>query len=356
MNLTPTTKKLFYSYTSISKPAASIAMTRGYKRWSPGTNPIPSILLRSRSRKSFTLRRRDLSSPLSCRPKRSLAFRPSTYVPDRLRRLRELRDTSIHRLCNLSHGAGVSVCCSGPAWRLRTWRAVASAPASARIVRILSMISWRRPSGSYPNGRSVSGRIAIGGGSNAGLLVGAAITQRPDLFRAAICLGPLLDMTRYHLFDFAAGWADEYGSPEDEQDFRSLLAYSPYHRVQDGWPIRQCCSFREMRTLDAIRCMPAKWRRVCKLPTVPILPFCSTTKPRGVTHQFSHFRRRSKPSPTDSLSSATNSEFMFSQGGLVILFFQALFLLFVYDALSTVCRFQTIYSMVKRWKVDEQNC
>jgi prolyl oligopeptidase len=82
--------------------------------------------------------------------------------------------------------------------------------------------------------RSTRNAIAIGGGSNAGLLVGAAITQRPDLFRAAICLGPLLDMTRYHLFDFAAGWADEYGSPEDEQDLHSLLAYSPYHRVQDG--------------------------------------------------------------------------------------------------------------------------
>ena len=82
-------------------------------------------------------------------------------------------------------------------------------------------------------GRSTRARIAIGGGSNAGLLVGAAITQRPDLFRAAICLGPLLDMTRYHLFDFAAGWAEEYGSPEDPQDFHSLLAYSPYHHVED---------------------------------------------------------------------------------------------------------------------------
>jgi prolyl oligopeptidase len=83
-------------------------------------------------------------------------------------------------------------------------------------------------------GRSAGSRIAVGGGSNAGLLVGATITQRPDLFRAAICLGPLLDMTRYHLFDFAAGWAEEYGSPEDEQDLHSLLAYSPYHRVQDA--------------------------------------------------------------------------------------------------------------------------
>lgn len=82
--------------------------------------------------------------------------------------------------------------------------------------------------------RSAAGRIAIGGGSNAGLLVGAAITQRPDLFRVAICLGPLLDMLRYHLYDFAAGWTDEYGSSDDEREFRYLLAYSPYHRVKDG--------------------------------------------------------------------------------------------------------------------------
>ena len=82
--------------------------------------------------------------------------------------------------------------------------------------------------------RSAKGRIAVGGGSNAGLLVGAAITQRPDLFRAAICLGPLLDMTRYQLFDRVSGWAEEYGSPEDEQDFHHLLKYSPYHRIKDG--------------------------------------------------------------------------------------------------------------------------
>jgi len=81
---------------------------------------------------------------------------------------------------------------------------------------------------------SIPGCIAIGGGSNAGLLVGAAITQRPDLFRAAVCLGPLLDMTRYHLFDFAAAWAGEYGSPDDENDFRYLLDYSPYQHVGDN--------------------------------------------------------------------------------------------------------------------------
>ena len=83
-------------------------------------------------------------------------------------------------------------------------------------------------------GCSEAGKIGTGGGSNAGLLVGASITQRPDLFRAAICLGPLLDMTRYHIFDWASEWVEEYGSPEDEQDFFHLLKYSPYHGVQDS--------------------------------------------------------------------------------------------------------------------------
>ncbi len=78
------------------------------------------------------------------------------------------------------------------------------------------------------------GRIAIGGGSNAGLLVGVAMTQRPDLFRAVICVGPLLDMLRYHKFDQARFSAEEYGSAENPQDFSYLRTYSPYHRVKDG--------------------------------------------------------------------------------------------------------------------------
>ncbi len=80
------------------------------------------------------------------------------------------------------------------------------------------------------------GKLAIGGGSNAGLLVAAAMTQRPELFRAVICLGPLLDMLRYHKFDFANYWIEEYGCADLEEDFHALLGYSPYHRVQDGTP------------------------------------------------------------------------------------------------------------------------
>jgi prolyl oligopeptidase len=77
-------------------------------------------------------------------------------------------------------------------------------------------------------------RLAIQGGSNGGLLVGAAVTQRPDLFRAAVCAVPLLDMVRYHLYGSGKTWISEYGSAEDPEQFKALLAYSPYHRVKAG--------------------------------------------------------------------------------------------------------------------------
>lgn len=77
-------------------------------------------------------------------------------------------------------------------------------------------------------------RLAIRGGSNGGLLVGAAMTQRPDLFAAVICAVPLLDMVRYHKFGSGRTWIPEYGSADDPKQFETLFAYSPYHRVQDG--------------------------------------------------------------------------------------------------------------------------
>jgi prolyl oligopeptidase len=76
--------------------------------------------------------------------------------------------------------------------------------------------------------------LAIFGGSNSGLLVGAALTQRPDLFRAVMCMVPILDMLRYHLFDDAHVWTDEFGTADDPDDFAALAHYSPYHQVRDG--------------------------------------------------------------------------------------------------------------------------
>jgi len=77
-------------------------------------------------------------------------------------------------------------------------------------------------------------RLGILGGSNGGLLVGAAITQRPELFRAAVAAVPLLDMVRYHHFLIAKLWVPEYGDPENPEHFRWLYAYSPYHHVEQG--------------------------------------------------------------------------------------------------------------------------
>jgi len=81
-------------------------------------------------------------------------------------------------------------------------------------------------------GYTDSAHLAIQGGSNGGLLVGAALTQRPDLFRAVVCAVPLLDMLRYHHFLIARLWIPEYGSADDPAQFPFLHAYSPYHHVQ----------------------------------------------------------------------------------------------------------------------------
>jgi len=76
--------------------------------------------------------------------------------------------------------------------------------------------------------------LAIQGGSNGGLLMGAMITQRPDLFRAVVCQVPLLDMLRYQNFKIAKLWIPEYGSADDPKQFDWLYAYSPYHHVRPG--------------------------------------------------------------------------------------------------------------------------
>jgi prolyl oligopeptidase len=77
-------------------------------------------------------------------------------------------------------------------------------------------------------------RLAIRGGSNGGLLVGAAMTQRPDLFQAVVCAVPLLDMIRYQNFLVAKFWVPEYGSAENADQFKYIYAYSPYHHVKKG--------------------------------------------------------------------------------------------------------------------------
>jgi prolyl oligopeptidase len=83
-------------------------------------------------------------------------------------------------------------------------------------------------------GWTTPGQLAISGGSNGGLLVGAALTQRPDLYAAVICSAPLLDMVRYERFGLGQTWNVEYGTASDPEQLGWLLAYSPYHHVVPG--------------------------------------------------------------------------------------------------------------------------
>ena len=77
-------------------------------------------------------------------------------------------------------------------------------------------------------------KLAIYGGSNGGLLMGAAATQAPEKFKAIVCFVPLLDMVRYHKFGLGKAWISEYGTADEAADFKFLYAYSPYHRVAPG--------------------------------------------------------------------------------------------------------------------------
>ena len=103
-------------------------------------------------------------------------------------------------------------------------------------------------------------KLGIYGGSNGGLLVGAAMTQRPELFNAVVCVAPLLDMLRYTTSELGPTWTVEYGDPEDPEQFAWLHAYSPYHRVVEGtdYPATMFAVFENDSRTD-----PMHGRKMC---------------------------------------------------------------------------------------------
>ena len=103
-------------------------------------------------------------------------------------------------------------------------------------------------------------QLAVNGGSNGGLLVGAALTQRPELFQAVVCVAPLLDMVRYTTSELGPTWTVEYGDPEVPEHLDWLLGYSPYHRVvaETDYPATMFVSFDNDTRTD-----PMHARKMC---------------------------------------------------------------------------------------------
>jgi prolyl oligopeptidase len=109
-------------------------------------------------------------------------------------------------------------------------------------------------------GWTTTAQLGIYGGSNGGLLVGAALTQRPEAYAAVVCSAPLLDMVRYELFGLGRTWNDEYGTAADPTELGWLLSYSPYHHVREGaaYPAVLCTVFDGDSRVD-----PLHARKLC---------------------------------------------------------------------------------------------
>jgi prolyl oligopeptidase len=98
--------------------------------------------------------------------------------------------------------------------------------------------------------------LGIEGGSNGGLLVGAVMLQRPELFNAVVCQVPLLDMRRYHRLLAGASWMAEFGDPDQPEDWAFISRYSPYHNVKAGVAPR---SVHHQHRDDRVTGMRARW-------------------------------------------------------------------------------------------------
>ena len=151
--------------------------------------------------------------------------------PLRLRRLRHLDDALLSRHTLPLARVGRDLRARQPAWRRRVRRGMAPRRDAGQKQNVfddfIAAAEWL-----IDNKYTRTERLSIIGGSNGGLLTGAAVVQRPDLFAAVISAVPLLDMLRYQDFLMARYWVGEYGSAEDPEQFEFIYEYSPYHQVK----------------------------------------------------------------------------------------------------------------------------
>jgi prolyl oligopeptidase len=142
-------------------------------------------------------------------------------------------------------------------------------------------------------GWTTTEQLAIMGGSNGGLLVGAALTRSPERYCAAVCSAPLLDMVRYERFGLGATWNDEYGRAEDPTELSWLLGYSPYHRVQEGvrYPATLFTTFDGDSRVDPLHarkmCAALQWATIGDPVARPVL----LRREQGVGHGARAVRR-----------------------------------------------------------------
>ena len=126
-------------------------------------------------------------------------------------------------------------------------------------------------------GWTSAAHLGISGGSNGGLLVGAALTQAPERFAAVVCSAPLLDMVRYERFGLGITWNDEYGTADDPEELGWLLGYSPYHRVVEGtrYPSVLFTTFDNDSRVDPLHarklCAALQWATSAPVGERPVL-------------------------------------------------------------------------------------
>ncbi|MTD16812.1 prolyl oligopeptidase family serine peptidase [Nakamurella sp. YIM 132087] len=160
-------------------------------------------------------------------------------------------------------------------------------------------------------GWTTTGQLAVHGRSNGGLLVGAAMTQRPELWAAALPTVGVLDMLRFHLFTIGWAWTTEYGSPDDEAMFRVLLDYSPLHRLMPGTsypPTLICTGDHDDRVVPAHSLKFGAQLQFCQASEAPVLLRVDTRAGHGM----------GKPARALALEYADQLAFAAHHTGLVV--------------------------------------